>query len=199
MHKEGLGAHSAALLLGALCAESIRGQSRTRISWEGGVTCWPEDVQCLLRNYAISIHISAAARHLRAMQNLWVKSECEYATILNRTGSRCSNVHNNNVIVKIFIDALFPATSLERSHYWKIHQSLSYLNVKNICLRRLARYAYVTRNTPQQSRTCLWHNRSPSACHYPLTLIRLEGEILAIENFRHRWVQTSVLLTPTEH
>ena len=77
---------------------------------EGGVTCWPEAVQYLIRLYAKSTAIREAIVSLREIRQKPTESEMEYSARLNQAELRCGNVHPLAEKITMFISCLNPAS-----------------------------------------------------------------------------------------
>ena len=76
---------------------------------EGGVTCWPEAVQYLIRSYATSNAIGEAIISLRNIRQKPTEFEMEYSARLNQAELRCGNVHAIAEKITMFISGLNPA------------------------------------------------------------------------------------------
>ena len=63
---------------------------------EGGVTCWPEEVQYLLRSYATANHIRAAVLALRDVRQDPIEDEKTYSGRLAKAEIRCGNIHTQD-------------------------------------------------------------------------------------------------------
>lgn len=76
---------------------------------DGGVVCWPEAVQYLLRSYATNEAIQDALRALKNVQQTAGETELDYSNRLNRAERRCGNPHRLRDRVTDFISGLDPA------------------------------------------------------------------------------------------
>ncbi|CAN8069909.1 unnamed protein product [Agarophyton chilense] len=85
---------------------SVRGTSRAS---EGGVTCWPEAVQYLLRSYATNSATQQAIRALRDTRQRPGESETDYSSRRNKAFHRCGNFYPAEERCTIFVDGLDPA------------------------------------------------------------------------------------------
>ena len=84
---------------------SVRGASSSK---QGGVTCWPEAVQYLLRSYATATSIQEAILDLRDIRQRPGETETEFSTRLNTSFYRCGNVHSVEEKATMFVDGLDP-------------------------------------------------------------------------------------------
>ena len=76
---------------------------------EGGVTCWPEAVNYLLRSFATSNAISEAVRALREIRQRPNETETSFAKRLNEAHIQCGKVQSADAIVQFFLRGLDPA------------------------------------------------------------------------------------------
>ena len=74
----------------------------------GGVTCWPEAVQYLLRSYATSSAIRGAILVLQDTRQRPGETETGFGTHLNTAFYRCGNVHTSEEKATKFVDGLDP-------------------------------------------------------------------------------------------
>ena len=74
----------------------------------GGITCWPEAVQYLLRTYATPSAIRKATSDLRSVQQLENEDESAYAARVSEAAYRCGNVLTEDEKMTIFVDGLQP-------------------------------------------------------------------------------------------
>ncbi|CAN8076685.1 unnamed protein product [Agarophyton chilense] len=75
----------------------------------GGVTCWPEAVQYLLRSCATNSAIQQAILALRDTRQRPGESETDYSSRLNKAFHRCGNVYPAEERCTVFVDGLDPA------------------------------------------------------------------------------------------
>ena len=75
-------------------------------SRDGGITCWPEAVQYLLRSYATNAAISQALLDLRDTRQKSGETETEYSTRIMDAEYRCGNVHTTDERMTMFVDGL---------------------------------------------------------------------------------------------
>ena len=68
---------------------------------EGGVSCWPEAVQYLLKNYAQNQHISAAISELRGTRQTESEDERHFSVRLNQAMHKCGNVHSQLEVITL--------------------------------------------------------------------------------------------------
>ena len=99
---------------------------------EGGVTCWPEAVQYLIRSYATSTAIREAIISLRDIQQKPTESEMEYSARLNQVEFRCGNVHPIAEKITMFISGLNPAIEPLITRVREENPSRSYLELVQI-------------------------------------------------------------------
>lgn len=79
-------------------------------SCSGGFSCWPEEVQYILRKYDITAVIHAEITSLRGNRQLINETELELASWINDTTYRCGNVKDELEKVKLFVDGFSPKT-----------------------------------------------------------------------------------------
>ena len=96
---------------------------------EGGLTCWPEAVQYLLRSYATANHIRAAVLALRDVRQHPTEDEQTYSGRLAKAEIRCGNIHTQDEKKTLFIDGLLPAIKAIVSRHRKTHDEESYLEL----------------------------------------------------------------------
>ena len=99
---------------------------------EGGVTCWPEAVQYLIRLYATSTAIREAIISLRDIRQKPTESEMECSACLNQAEPRCGNVHPIAEKIPMFISGLNPAIEPLITRVRKEDPSRSYLELVQI-------------------------------------------------------------------
>ena len=75
-------------------------------SRSGGLACWPEAVQYLLRTYATQGAIRDAIHHLRSLRQDDKESERTFATRVNEAVYRCGNVHEEDEKMTFYVDGL---------------------------------------------------------------------------------------------
>ncbi len=94
----------------------------------GGVTCWPEAVQHLLRTYATPATIRRAVYDLRDIRQQPRENENEYSARLNRAAHRCGNVYDEVEKMTIFVNGLLPCiqTDVARHRESRNRRDLSY-------------------------------------------------------------------------
>ena len=95
----------------------------------GGVTCWPEAVNYLLRSYATNEAIQTALLALRDVRQRDGETELDYNTRLNKAERRCGNPHTVEDRITIFIDGLTPAVKPLVYRYREENPSATYLQV----------------------------------------------------------------------
>ena len=96
---------------------------------EGGVTCWPEAVQYLLRSYAAANHIRAAVLALRDVRQHPTGDEQKYSGRLAKAEIRCGNIHTQDEKKTLFIDGLLPAIKAIVSRHRETHDEEAYLEL----------------------------------------------------------------------
>ena len=79
------------------------------VASEGGVTCWSEAIQYLIRSYATSTAIREAIISLRGIRQKPTESEMEYSARFNQAELRCGNVHPIAEKITMFINGLIQA------------------------------------------------------------------------------------------
>ena len=95
----------------------------------GGVTCWPEAVQYLLRNYATASAITKALSDLRGIRQNKMEMEQEFAERVNSGASRCGHVHNQEELISFFLDGLRPEIAPIVVQYRQEHPRATYLDL----------------------------------------------------------------------
>ena len=105
---------------------AVRGSSSAR---EGGVTCWPEAVQYLLRSYAKSSAIRGAILDLRDTRQRPGETETGFSTRLNTAFYRCGNVHTSEEKATIFVDGLDPVIKTIVEYRREETRRMSYLEL----------------------------------------------------------------------
>ena len=102
---------------------SVRNGSRS-----GGVTCWPEAVNSLLRTYATSSAIRNAVNNLRNIRQQPREEEMEYSGRLNDAAHRCGNVYDEIDKMTFFVNGLLPSiqTIVARYRESQSRRDLSY-------------------------------------------------------------------------
>lgn len=75
-------------------------------SSSGGVSCWPEAVQYLLRTYATPSAIRDAINSLHALKQQANESELDYSARVNIAHYRCGNVFSDTDKMNVFVDGL---------------------------------------------------------------------------------------------
>ena len=95
-------------------------------STEGGVSCWPEAVQYLLRKYAKSAFIRRANSDLRDVRQRDQETEESYEARLSQAVARCGNVHSTHERITMLIDGLLPTTKSIISDYHESHRWAQY-------------------------------------------------------------------------
>ena len=78
-------------------------------SSHGGISCWPEAVQYLLRTYATPAAIRDAIQNLRETRQKPGETETAFSVRLNEACFRCGNVYPEWEKMTLFIDGLDPA------------------------------------------------------------------------------------------
>ena len=84
-------------------------QFRTNLSGasrRGGLNCWPEAVQHLLRTYATAATMREALENLRQTQQNPDELEQEYRKRLSNAIFRCGNVHSEDEKMMLYVDGL---------------------------------------------------------------------------------------------
>jgi len=97
------------IALPSFLADPAETQFRTNLSGgsrKGGVTCWPEAIQYLLRTYATPTAMREALEHLRNIRQGEMEAEEEYRKRLNQAIYRCGNVHEEDEKMTYYIDGL---------------------------------------------------------------------------------------------
>ena len=84
---------------------SVRNGSRS-----GGVTCWPEAVNYLLRTYATAAAIRNACNDFRNIRQQVREEEVDYSGRLNDAAHRCGNVFDEIEKMSVFVNGLLPST-----------------------------------------------------------------------------------------
>lgn len=105
---------------------SVRGTSGAA---EGGVTCWPEAVQYLLRSYATGSAIQEAVLALRDTKQRPNETETEYSTRLNKAFHRCGNVFPFEERCTMFVDGLDPSIRALVARHREENRRISYLEL----------------------------------------------------------------------
>lgn len=105
---------------------SVRGSTRAS---EGGVTCWPEAVQYLLRSYATGNAIQGAILALRDTKQKADESETVYSTRLNKAFHRCGNVFSAAERCTMFVDGLTRTIGGLVARYRENNRRVSYLEL----------------------------------------------------------------------
>lgn len=85
-------------------------------SLHGGITCWPEATQYLLRTYAAS---SDMCEDLEDNRNVKKKAD-QNRRFLKETILRCSNVRLEEEKITLYIDGLFPTINMVIVHLYQI-------------------------------------------------------------------------------
>ena len=96
---------------------------------EGGVTCWPEAMQFLLRSFATANNIRAAVLALRDVRQHPQEDEQTYSGSLAKAEVRCGNIHTQDEKKTLFIDGLLPATKAIISRRHETHDDETYLEL----------------------------------------------------------------------
>ena len=78
------------------------------MSRRGGVTCWPEAVQYMLRTYATPTAMREALETLRDVRQENTETEEDYRKRLNVAIHRCGNVHSEDEKMTLYVDGLAP-------------------------------------------------------------------------------------------
>ena len=76
----------------------------------GGVSCWPEAIQSLLRTYATPAAIREAVTTLRGTRQLVNETEQDFGSRINDAAYRCGNIHHEREKMTLFVDGLAPTT-----------------------------------------------------------------------------------------
>lgn len=105
---------------------SVRGSSRAS---EGGVTCWPEAVQYLLRSYATSNAIQNAILALRDTKQKPGETETAYSTSLNKAFHRCDSMYSAQERCTMFVDGLDPAIRALVARHREEKRRITYLEL----------------------------------------------------------------------
>lgn len=79
-------------------------------SFTGGISCWPEAVQYVLRTYATPAAIREAVTALRGISQRADENELDFSARLNTAAYRCGNVHTDSDKMTLFVDDLLPET-----------------------------------------------------------------------------------------
>ena len=96
---------------------------------EGGVTCWPEAVQYLLRSYATANHIRTAVLALRDVRQHPTEDEQSYSGRLEKAEVRCGNIHTKDEKKNLFIHGLLTAIKAVLSRHRDTHDEEAYLEL----------------------------------------------------------------------
>ena len=94
---------------------------------EGGVTCWPEAVNYLLRSFATSNAISEAVQSLQEIRQVPHETETAFAKRLNEAHIRCGKVHSADAVVQFFLRGLDPAIKTIVESYREGHRRCTLL------------------------------------------------------------------------
>ena len=97
------------IALPTFLADPAETQFRTTLSGasrRGGVTCWPEAVQYLLRTYATAFAMREVLADLRNIKQNANESEESYRKRLNEAIFRCGNVHTEDEKMTLYVDGL---------------------------------------------------------------------------------------------
>ena len=86
--------------------------------YNGGVTCWPEAVDFLLRSFASSTAVGEALTSLDEVKQFPREMETAYSRRINEAVNRCGNVHLSEHLIRQFLKVNDPAikTIVERHH-----------------------------------------------------------------------------------
>lgn len=98
-------------------------------SQEGGVSCWPEAVQYLLRSYAQSTYISRAINDLRSIKQEPGEDEQKYSKRINDGVSRCRSVHSPEEVITMYTDGLDITVRTIVQRYRENHRRATYLEL----------------------------------------------------------------------
>lgn len=96
---------------------------------DGGVTCWPEAVQYLLRTYATSNAIRDAILALRDTRQREDEGERVYAARLSKAAARCGNVHSSEEKTTMYVDGLKESIKSLVARYRETERRATYLEV----------------------------------------------------------------------
>ncbi|CAN8062292.1 unnamed protein product [Agarophyton chilense] len=105
---------------------SVRGSLRAS---KGGVTCWPEAAQYLLRSYATGTENQNATLALRDTKQKLGETETVYSTRLPKAFPRCGNVYSASERCKMFVDGLDPAIKALVARRREEKRRMSYLEL----------------------------------------------------------------------
>jgi len=91
---------------------SVRNGSRS-----GGVTCWPEAVNYLLRTYATAAATRNACNDFRNIRQQAREEEVDFSGRLNDAAHRCGNVFDEIEKMSVFVNGLLPSTQTAVARY----------------------------------------------------------------------------------
>lgn len=104
----------------------VRGLSR---AFEGGVYCWREAVQYLLRSYATVNSIQSAILVSKDTRKEPNESETAYSTPLNHAFHRCGNLYTAQKQCTMFVDGLQPTNRTFVTLHRDGRQKITYLEL----------------------------------------------------------------------
>ena len=84
-------------------------RSASSHSRSGGLVCWPDAVQYLLRTYATEQAIRESVEHLENLLQATNEDENAFASRVGVAAYRCGNVHTEVEKIAIFVNGLLPA------------------------------------------------------------------------------------------
>lgn len=73
------------------------------VSSHGGMTCWPEAIQDLLRTYATASAMCEGLEDLRNVKQKPDENEDQYRKRLNEAIFRCGNVHSEDKKITVYV------------------------------------------------------------------------------------------------
>ena len=106
--------------------KSVRSMGR---SDDGGVRCWPEAVQYLLRTYATPSHLREALSSLRDTRQRDNEDERSFSTRLSKAVARCGHVHSREEKITLYVDGLSPTIKSLVSRYHEKRRRATFLDV----------------------------------------------------------------------
>lgn len=122
---------------------------------DGGVRCWPEAVQYLLRSYATSNEIQRAMMDLRNVTQNPGEDERDYSTRLEDACRRVGNVHSLHEKCTMFESGLVPEIRALVSRHREANPNISFLELVQFARAEgethRARSKMATRSRPPSS------------------------------------------------
>ena len=109
--------------------DAFKATKNTSRGEDGGVTCWPEAVQYLLRSYATPNAIRGAITALRELKQRSHESEEHYSTRLTQAILTAGSVHSAEAKKDIFVDGLISAIRAVCTRHRERHPGETYLQL----------------------------------------------------------------------